>query len=146
MRFLFALLVLTAAPAAAQGVPLADTELAWRTYSSERSARVRTFHSEDERRPVTVVVDDRAGNGAPITDEAAFVAELAGRELGVDPTTATFVFRYTPAAFHADASERGKTLLLKATFQRLQTGGLGSPQWRVISPDLLDTLTDRAFR
>ena len=148
MRFALALLalVLTAGTAAAQGAPLADTELAWRTYSAERSARVRTFHSENERRPLTIVVDDRAGNGAPITDEAAFVAELAGRELGVDPTTATFVFRYTPAAFSADAGERGKTLLLRATFSRLQTGGLGSPTWRVISPDALDALTDRAFR
>ena len=148
MRFsqLLLALVLTVDLAAAQGAPLADTELAWRTYSSERTARVRTFHSEDDRRPVTVVVDDRAANGAPITDEAAFVAELAGRELGLDPTGAAFVFRYTPAAFSDAAGERGKTLLLKATFRRLQTGGLASPQWRVITPDALDALTDRSFR
>ena len=148
MRIVLILLAVlfTADVAAAQSVPLHDTELAWRTYSSERSARVRVFHSEDERRPHTVVVDDRAGNGAPITDEAGFVAELAGRELGVDPTAAAFVFRYTPAAFDADGSERGKTLYLKATFRRLPTGGLASPSWRVVTADAMDTLTDRAFR
>ena len=148
MRYALALLalLLTADASAAQDGTIHDTELAWRTYSAERSARVRVFHSEDDRRPHTVVVDDRAGNGAPITDEAGFVAELAGRELGVDPTAAAFVFRYTPAAFDADGAERGKTLYLKATFRRLATGGLASPSWRVISADAMDRLTDRAFR
>ena len=150
MRFTLALLalalVLTADVAAAQSGPLHDAELSWRTYSADRAARVRVFHSEDDRRPHTVVVDDRAGNGAPITDEAGFVAELAGRELGVDPTAAAFVFRYTPAAFADGAAERGKTLLLKATFRRLETGGLASPSWRVITADAMDRLTDRAFR
>lgn len=146
IAFAFLALILTADAAAAQGAPLHDTELAWRTYSSDRSARVRVFHSEDERRPHTVVVDDRAGNGAPITDEAGFVAELAGRELGVDPTAAAFVFRYTPAAFDADGAESGKTLFLKAIFRRLDTGGLASPSWRVITADAMDELTDRSFR
>ncbi|HEX8386106.1 MAG TPA: hypothetical protein VF576_07980, partial [Rubricoccaceae bacterium] len=81
-----------------------------------------------------------------ITDEAGFVADLVGRELGFDPTAATFVFRFTPSAFAEGADDDGKTLLLRATFQRGASGNLGSAQWRVITPDALDELTDRAFR
>lgn len=107
---------------------------------------MRVFASNDERRPQTVVVDDLAANRGAITDEAAFVADLVGRELGFDPTEATFVFRYTPASFAEGADDGGKTLLLRATFRRTSSGGLGSPQWSVILPDALDDLTDRAFR
>ena len=134
-----------AAPAAAQGA-LHDAPLAWRTYADARQARVRIFAGTDERRPTVVVVDDCAANGGPITDDAAFVADLVGREQGFDPTAATFVFRFTPAAFTADADDRGKTLLLRATFTRGESGALTSPQWRVLTADALDDLTDRAFR
>ena len=135
-----------AAPAFAQGTAVHDSPIAWRTYAAAREARVRTFPSTDERRPIVVVVDDRAGNGAPITDDAAFVADLVGREQGFDPTEATFVFRFTPAAFAEGAPDRGKTLLLRATFGRGASGGLTAPQWRVLTADALDDLTDRAFR
>lgn len=123
-----------------------DQELTWRTYAAERTARVRVYSCDDERRPRTVVLDDRASNGAAITDEATYVADLVGREFGFDPVGATFVFRFTPAAFDPEASDRGKTLLLRATFGRNASGSLGAPQWRVISPDMLEELTDRALR
>ncbi len=123
-----------------------DQEITWRTYASERTARVRVYPLDDERRPRTVVLDDRASNGSAITDEATFLADLVGRELGFDPVEATFVFRFTPAAFAADAPDQGKTLLLRATFGRNDSGSLGSPSWRVISPDMLEDLTDRALR
>ena len=135
-----------AAPAAAQGAALHDAPIAWRTYAAAREARVRTFAGTDERRPTVVVIDDRAGNGAPVTDDAAFVADLVGREQGFDPTEAVFVFRFTPAAFADGAPDRGKTLLLRATFARSASGALGGAQWRVLTPDALDELTDRAFR
>lgn len=153
MRALLLFAALVAAPtfvssAAAQSrlTHGAEREIAWRHYAADRAATVRTFVAEDERRPNTIVVDDRASNGAPITDDAVYVAEVIGRELGVDPTMATFVFRYTPAAFAASASNRGKTLLLRATFRRLASGALGSPDWRVITSDALQALTDRAMR
>ena len=144
LRFMLAVLALALSPAAPAQTH--DQELTWRTYSAERSARVRVFACEDERRPQTVVIDDRASNGSAITDEATFVADLVGRELGFDPVAATFVFRFTPAAFDAAAPERGKTLLLRATFGRTASGGLGSAQWRVVSPDELERLTDRGMR
>ena len=123
-----------------------DDVLTWRTYSAERSARVRVFPCDDDRRPRTVVIDDRASNGGVITDEARFLADLVGRELGFDPVEASFVFRFTPAAFAEGAPERGKTLLLRATFGRTSTGALGAPTWRVITAEALDELTDRALR
>ena len=152
MLRLAALALAFALPAAAQpaqtdpGSSLTDRVVTWRTYSATREARVRTFASGDERRPVTVVVDDRASNGSPVTDDAGFVADYIGRETGIDPTTAAFVFRFTPAAFADDARDAGKTLLLRATFSRLASGALGSPQWRVVTADALDEMTDRAFR
>ncbi|MDT0632200.1 hypothetical protein RQM47_09175 [Rubrivirga sp. S365] len=128
------------------GAALHDEVVAWRTYSDDRAARVRVFASGDERRPVVAVVDDRAANGGAVTDEAAFVADLVGRALGFDPVAATFVFRFTPAAFVEGAADGGKTLLLQATFRRTASGGLGSPSWRVLTPDRLDALTDRGLR
>jgi len=144
----FLVLLLVAAPTAfAQASAVAvDREITWRHYAADRSARVRTFAADDERRPITVVVDDRASNGAPLTEDAHFVAEVIGRELGVDPTAATFVFRFTPAAFASGADEHGKTLLLRATFRRLGSGALSTPDWRVLSSDALEELTDRAMR
>ena len=132
-----------ALPAAAQ---THDDVLTWRTYAAERSARVRVYLCEDERRPQTVVIDERASNGGIVTDDARFLADLVGRELGFDPTAASFVFRFTPASFAEDAPERGKTLLIRATFGRAASGGLAAPSWRVISPDELEELTDRALR
>ncbi len=149
-RFALAGLLLAAgasAPtAAAQAGPTHDQTLDWRTYAATRQARVRVFLADDERRPRTVVLDDQASNAGALTDEAQFLADLVGRELGFDPVEATFVFRFTPAAFVADAPERGKTLLLRATFQRTSSGALGAPTWRVLSSDELEEMTDRALR
>ncbi|MEM0962425.1 MAG: hypothetical protein AAGK21_07835 [Bacteroidota bacterium] len=142
---LLGLFLLTSAASAQEG-PTHDQEITWRTYAAEQSARVRVFLSPDDRRPRTVVVDDRAGNRDAITDDAQFVADHIGRELGFDPVEATFVFRYTPASFVAEAGGTGKTLLLKATFRRTSTGALAAPDWRVISSDTLEDLTDRAMR
>ena len=146
IRLLLGATLLVATPAFAQDNPIDDREVTWRTYGAERTARVRVFVCDDERRPHTIVVDDRASNGGAVTDEAQFVADFVGREVGVEPTAATWVFRFTPAAFADGAPDRGKTLLLRAVFRRTSTGALGSPDWRVISRDALDELTDRSFR
>ncbi len=146
LRLLILGLLATAVAPFAQTNPVHDSTLTWRTYASERAARVRVFHSTDERRPHTVVIDERAANGGVITDEAGFLADLVGRELGFDPTSASFVFRFTPASFAEDADDRGKTLLVRATFGRTSTGALAAPTWRVITSDVLSELTDRALR
>ena len=126
-----------------------DGEVTWKGYGAapQRSARVRVFASEDARRPHTIVVDDRAGNGrAPITQEARYVAETIGRELGYDPTEAAFVFRFTEGSFTEGGSDRGRTLLIKATFGRTGSGALAAPSWRVLTPEGLEDLTDRMMR
>ena len=135
---------LAAAPAVAQDAgPLADAVVAWRAPDGDRQARARLFAAGDDRRPSTIVLDDADAGRAPLTDEAGFVADVAARELGVDPEAATFVFRFTPEAFGAEGR---KTLLLRATFRRGASGSLTGAQWRVITADALDRLTDRAFR
>lgn len=146
-RLLFAacaLLTVLAPAVVAQGAPSLDREVTWRSYAADRHARVRVFQADDDRRPVTIVVDDRAENGGPVTDDATYLADHLARELSLDPTTATFVFRFTPAAFAEGASDRGKTLLLRATFRRTTSGALGAPSWRVIDSHALSDLTDRA--
>lgn len=140
------LTVALASAAGAQTNPVHDGDLTWRTYAAERTARVRVFLSGDEDRPRTAVLDGHASNGGVLTDEARFLAELVGREVGFDPAAATFVFRFTPAAFVEGAPDVGKTLLVRAVFRRVASGGLGSPSWRVITPDELAELTDRALR
>ena len=150
MRLLVLLaLAWVAAPVAAQSGPLHDQEVTWRSYNGDRprAVRVRVFASGDERRPHTVVVDDRAANGrAPVTDEAPYVAETIGRELGFNPVEAVFVFRFTAASFAEEGSDSGKAVLVKATFRRTSSGSLGSPSWRVLTPEALEDLTDRQMR
>lgn len=139
-------LLLPAAPEVA-AQPLADTLLSWRSYADERSARIRLYHSGDEDRPRTAVVDERAESaGGPVTDEVRYVAETIGRAFGFDPAGATFVFRFSAASFVPGAGESRKVLLLRATFRRADSGALGAPSWRVLSRDELDGLTDRGLR
>lgn len=126
--------------------PLTDTLLAWRSYSHDRTARVRLFRCDDDDRPHTVVVDERADSaGGPVTDEVRYVAETIGRTFGFDPATATFVFRFTAAGFAPGAHDDGKALLIRATFRRGASGDLDAPTWRVLSRDALAELTDRAL-
>ncbi len=139
-RCLF-LLLLTSTALAAQP---ADTLLTWQTYGKEGVARVQTFEANDEDRPLTVVVDERAENPVLVTDDVGYFVETYGRSVGVDPAEATFVFRFTGRSFEADGPD-DKMLLLRATFTRTKAGRLGSPSWRVITRDELAELTDRAL-
>lgn len=143
MLLLRTLALLLVVPAAA--AQPADTLVTWRTYGQEGLARVRTFESNDEDRPLTVVVDERADNRAGlVTDDVRYFVETFGRSVGVDPAEASFVFRFNGASFCADGPE-DKTLLLRATFTRTKTGRLSAPNWRVLTRDELAELTDRAF-
>lgn len=126
--------------------PLVDTLIVLQSYGYERTARVRLFRCDDEARPHTVVIDERAdGAASPATDEVRYVAEVIGRTFGFDPVAASFVFRFTARSFVADAREDGKALLLRATFRRGSSGDLNAPSWRVLSRDALADLTDRAL-
>src|SRR5690606_25607660 len=107
-------LVLLPAASAASAQP-ADTLLTWRTYGQEGLARVQTFESNDEDRPLTVVVDERAENRAGlVTDDVRYFVETYGRSVGVDPAEAAFVFHFSGARFCADGPD-DKTHVLRAT-------------------------------
>lgn len=123
----------------------ADTLLTWRTYGQEGHARVRTFASNDEARPLTVVVDELASNrGGLVTDDVRYFVETYGRSVGVDPAAVAFVFRFNGASF-SEGGPEDKTLLLRATLTRTKTGRLSTPHWRVLTRDELAELTDRAL-
>ena len=91
-------------------------------------------------------MDEHASRGGAVGEDARFLAEQAGRRLGFDPAEATFVFRYTASSFVPGAPETARSLLLRATFRRSESGGLGPPAWRVISPAALEELTSRQLR
>ncbi len=139
---LFALLLMVAAaPLAAQP---ADTLFAWQTYGRDARVRVQTFASDDDKRPHTIVVDELASNDALVTDDVRYFVDTLGRSLGLDPTEATFVFRFSGQSF-SEGAGAGKTLLLRATFNRTKSSTIGSPSWRVLTRDELAALTDRAL-
>lgn len=120
-----------------------DTLFTWQTYDTEGVTRVQVFPSNDEDRPITVVVDELAENQAgAVTDDVRYFVDTLGRQFGYDPAEITFVFRFTGASFH-EGADSDKLLLLRATFRRTATGNLGSPSWRLISRDELAELTDR---
>ena len=142
---LFVLLFAALAATDASAQSGIDEVLTWRSYSAERSARVRVFDSGDSRRLHTVVIEEANDNaGGPVTDEARYVAETIGRTFGFDPVDAFFVFRFEVGSA-TGASAGNKILLLRVTFRRGATGELGAPSWRVISAETLSDLTDRAL-
>ena len=143
--FLFVLLFAALAVMDASAQSGIDEVLTWRSYSAERSARVRVFDSGDSRRLHTVVIEEANDNaGGPVTDEARYVAETIGRTFGFDPVDAFFVFRFEIGSA-TGASAGNKILLLRVTFRRGASGELGAPSWRVISAETLSDLTDRAL-
>ncbi len=142
------LLVLLIASAALAVTPHAatptDTLFTWQTYGQDARVRVQTFASDDDKRPHTIVVDELASNNDLVTDDVRYFVDTLGRSLGLDPTQATFVFRFNGQSFEEDAGD-GKTLLLRATFNRTKSGTMGSPSWRLLTRDELANLTDRAL-
>lgn len=142
---LFVLLFTALAVSDASAQSGVDEVITWRSYSAERSARVRIFDSGDSRRPNTVVIEEADDHAAgPVTDDAHYVAETIGRTFGFDPVDAFFVFRFEIGS-STGASAGNKILLLRATFRRGASGDLGAPSWRVISAETLSDLTDRAL-
>ena len=145
MRVRIAAVFLAVFAACAAPAQPADTLVTWQTYGQEGITRVRTFPANDEDRPLTFVVDELAENRAgAVTDDVRYFADHLGRQFGVDPTTATFVFRFTGESFCEDGTD-DKLLLLRATFRRTSAGNISSPSWRLISRDELAELTDRAL-
>ena len=143
MHRLPAVLLVMIALAASSDAQMLDSLMTWRTYSGEAEARVHVYLSNDLNRPVTVVVDESASNRHGMaTDDARYLADVIGREIGHDPVEITFIFRISASSF-CECPAGNKMLLLRATFTRTRAGNLATPNWRVLTRDELAELTDR---
>lgn len=150
-----ALVSVLAAPTAAQdaepvSIPSAkvqewqDYALTWRSYTGGTRHATATLYGNASRfdadeRPYTVVIVQGDGNRAPITDDAEFLAEIIGRDLGVSPVRLAFVYRFT-----TEGADR--PLSVRATFRLSSSGNLVSPSWRVLSAEEVEDYTDRQLR
>lgn len=129
--------------------PLADTLVTWRGYARTAQTRVHVYPGppDEETRTRTLVVQELAINRGPSTlDDVRYLAEHVGRQFGIDPSAATWVFHWGAFSYDTAAPDDDKELFLRATFSRTSTGRLGTPYWKVIDRDAVRALTDRRFR
>ncbi|OZC01300.1 hypothetical protein [Rubricoccus marinus] len=121
-----------------------DKPLTWRSYGGGTLSATATIygnasrHDSDER-SYSVVLVQGEGNRAPITEDAKYLAEIIGRDLGVSPTRLAFLFR-----FAVEGTDR--PLTIRATFRLSSSGNLVSPSWRVLSTEEVEDYTDRQLR
>ena len=121
-----------------------DKPLTWRSYGGGTLSASATLYSNTSRhdsdeRSYSVVLVQGEGNRAPITEDAKYLAEIVGRDLGVSPTRLAFLFR-----FAVEGTDR--PLTIRATFRASSSGGLVSPNWRVLSAEEVEDYTDRQLR
>ncbi len=137
---------LFALPVVAQ--PQADTTVTWRSYSRTGTAQVRVYPGPpDDEETHTIVIRELAENQGPSTvDDFQYLADLVGRQLGINPTAAYWVLYWGGFSFEGADPDAGKALFLRATFNRTESGNLSSPYWDVISKTDVRELTDRRWR
>ena len=143
---LFALLL--ALPTTALAQPLADSLFSWRGYSRVSETHVSIYPSppDDERRVHTVVLKELATNqGQSTVEDIRYLADLVGRQFGIDPAHAYWIVHWGAFSYDPGASAERKDLFLRVTFRRTQSGRLSSPYWRVIHRDDVRELTDRRW-
>jgi hypothetical protein len=126
---------------------LSDTTMTWRSYTREGSTHLTVYrNASDEMRPLTIVVREVAENRGPaVTDDARFLVEYIGRMLAVDPSEVTWVFHWGSFSY-ADARESNREILLRATFRRLPSGNLSTPNWKLLSRPEAESLTARRLK
>ena len=101
----------------------------------------------DDEETHTIVMKEVAENQGPSTvDDVQYLADLIGRRLGVDPTTAYWVLHWGGFSFEGADPDADKALFLRATFNRTKSGNLSSPYWNVISKTDVRELTDRRWQ
>ena len=146
---LLACLLALAPPLSLVAQPLADTLFTWRGYARVAECRVQVYPAppDEETRTRTILVRELARNRGPSTvQDARHLVELIGRQLGLNPAEAYWVFHWGAFSYAGAAPDRDKELFLRATFRRTSTGRLGTPYWKVINRDAVRELTDRRFR
>lgn len=140
------LIVLIAQPARAQ--PQTDTTITWRSYSRTGTVQVQVYPGPpDDEEEHTIVLRELAENRGPSTiDDLQYLADLVGRQLGVNPVEAYWVLHWGGFSFEGADPNADKALFLRATFNRTQSGNMSSPYWSVISKTDVRELTDRRWR
>ena len=139
--------LLTAFPLSAQ--PLADTLITWRGYARTAEARVHLYPGppDEETRTRTILVRELAANRGPSTlSDVRYLAEHVGRQFGIDPAQATWIFHWGAFSFDGATPGGDKEVFLRATFRRTSTNRLSTPYWKVIDRNTVRELTDRRFR
>ncbi len=128
--------------------PQTDTTVTWRSYSRTGTAAVQVYPGPpDEEETHTVVVKELAENRGPSTvEDFQYLADLVGRRLGLNPTTAYWVLHWGGFSFEGANPDADKALFLRATFNRTKSGNLSSPYWNVISETDVRELTDRRWK
>jgi len=128
--------------------PRTDTTITWRSYSRTGTAQVQVYPGPpDEEETHTLVVKELAKNRGPSTlNDFQYLADLVGRQLGIDPTQAYWVLHWGGFSFEGADPDADKGIFLRATFNRTGSGNLSSPYWNVISKTDLRELTDRRWR
>jgi len=137
----------TAFPLSAQ--PLADTLITWRGYARTAQTQVQLYPAppDEETRVRTVLVRELAENRGPSTlSDVRYLAEHIGRQFGIAPSAATWVFHWGAFSHEGAAPDDDKELFLRATFNRTSTGRLSTPYWKVIDRNAVRELTDRRFQ
>ncbi len=123
-----------------------DTTFSWRSYAREGTLHLFLFEDAGRGdRPHTIVLREIADNQGPSTvADARHLVELVGRQYGIEPESATWVFHW--GSFSFPGGSGGKHIFLRATFRRTKTGALSTPTWRVISKQEVEELTGRRYR
>jgi hypothetical protein len=137
----------TALPLSAQ--PLADTLITWRGYARTAQTQVQLYPAppDEETRVRTILVRELATNRGPSAlSDVRYLAEHIGRQFGIDPSAATWIFHWGAFSHEGAVPDDDKELFLRATFSRTSTGRLGTPYWKVIDRNAVRELTDRRFQ
>jgi hypothetical protein len=102
---------------------------------------------DEETRVRTILVRELAENRGPSTlSDVRYLAEHIGRQFGIAPSAATWVFHWGAFSHEGAAPDDDKELFLRATFNRTSTGRLSTPYWKVIDRNAVRELTDRRFQ
>jgi hypothetical protein len=127
--------------------PRIDTTITWRSYSRTGTAAVDVYPGPpDEEETHTIILRELAENRGPSTvQDLQYLADLVGRRFGIDPTTAYWVIHWGGFSFEGADPKADKSLFLRATFNRTESGNLSSPYWSVISETDVRELTDRRW-
>ena len=147
LAFLLVTAGLLTRPSAVRAQLLADTLFTWQGYNRASMCRVRLYAvpPQHDRERVVLLQELAESRGPSTVSDARLLAELIGRQFGLDPARAYWVFHWGAFSFEGAAPDRSKELFLRAAFRRTTSNSLASPSWRVLSREEVEALTDRHF-